>query len=172
MQLSLETLNNDRFVPESNGEDLSSGYLQVPAGSVMLLTETGVQEGNVIEKGMLASVLTSSTQPLVTSGMRSLRDIQDVMSNQNLRYAFPYSQFSFNTEIGFILLVEGRWSPFFTVGSSHRAARAQRSDRHSSYRQTFRYHSNLEARIQLHCIRTSLKSKSRIKSNLTLSEAY
>ena len=60
VQLSLEALNNDRFVPESNGEDLSSGYLQVPVGSVMLLTETGVQEGNISEKGTLSSMLTSS----------------------------------------------------------------------------------------------------------------
>jgi len=62
MKLSLDALNNDRFVPESNGEDLSSGYLQVPAGSVMLLTETGIQEGNIVEKGVFASSLTSSTQ--------------------------------------------------------------------------------------------------------------
>ena len=48
--------------------------------------------------------------------MRSLKDIQDVMSNQQLRYVFPFSQFSFDTEIGFIILVEGRRSPFFTVG--------------------------------------------------------
>lgn len=119
VQLSLEALNNDRFVPESNGEDLSSGYLQVPAGSVMLFTENGVREGNIVEKGMLVSILTSSTQPLVASGVCSLKDVQDAMSNQNLRYAFPFSQFSFNTEIGFILLAEGRRSPFFMVGPPH-----------------------------------------------------
>lgn len=62
MQLSLEALNGGRFIPESNGEDLSSGYLQVPAGSVMLLTEAGIHEGNLVEKGMLASTLTSSTE--------------------------------------------------------------------------------------------------------------
>jgi len=59
VHLSLEVLNNDRFVPESNGEDLSSGYLQVPVGSVMLLTETGVQEGNISDKGMVGLTLTS-----------------------------------------------------------------------------------------------------------------
>jgi len=84
----------------------------------MLLTETGIQEGNVIEKGVLTSILTSSAQSLVASGMQNLKDVQDAMSNQNLRYAFPFSQFSFNTEIGFVLLAEGRRSPFFTVGSS------------------------------------------------------
>jgi hypothetical protein len=64
VQLSLETLNNDRFTPESSGEDLYSGYLQVPAGSVMLLTETGVQEGNVVEKGTLVLISIFLTQPL------------------------------------------------------------------------------------------------------------
>ena len=83
----------------------------------MLITETGVQEGNISEKGMFGSILTSPTQPLFAPGMCSLRDIQNAMSNQNLRCTFPFSQFSFNTEIGFILLVEGTRSPFFTVGS-------------------------------------------------------
>lgn len=64
VQFSLETLNNDRFTPESSGEDLSSGYLQVPAGSVMLLTETGVQEGNVVEKGTPTLILIFPTQPV------------------------------------------------------------------------------------------------------------
>lgn len=51
------------------------------------------------------------------SGVRSLEDVQNAMSNQSLRYVFPFSQFSFNTDIGFLLLVEGRQSPFFAVGS-------------------------------------------------------
>ena len=51
--------------------------------------------------------------------MRNLRDVQSVMSNQSLRYIFPFSQFSFDTEIGFLLLVEGSRSPFFTVGPLH-----------------------------------------------------
>lgn len=63
VELSLETLNNDRFTPESSGEDLSSGYLQVPAGSVMLLTEAGVQEGNLVEKGTLVLISIFPTQP-------------------------------------------------------------------------------------------------------------
>jgi hypothetical protein len=50
-------------------------------------------------------------------GVRNLRDIQEVMNNQSLRYAFSFGRFSFDTEIGFILLAEGRQSPFFTVGS-------------------------------------------------------
>lgn len=52
-------------------------------------------------------------------GVRSLKEIQEVMSNQSLRFFFPFSQFSFNTEIVFLMLVEGRRSPFFTVESLH-----------------------------------------------------
>jgi len=169
MQLSLESLNNDRFIPESDGEDLSSGYLQIPNGSVMLLTETGIQEGNVVEKGILTLILTSSTQPLVASGMRSLRDVQDVISNQNLRYAFPFSQFSFNTEIGFVLLVEGRRSPFFMVGSPSCRTR-YRSHWCSYYRQIFRYPSNLKAWQKNLCTRASPRSRCRIRGDLMFSE--
>lgn len=39
------------------------------------------------------------------------------MSDQQLRCVFPFSELSFDMEIGFILLVEGKRSPFFTVGS-------------------------------------------------------
>ena len=117
LKLSLEALNNDRFVPESNGENLSSGYLQVPAGSVVLLTETGIKEGNITEKGMSVQILAFFHSTTRISGVRNLRDVQDVMSNQNLRCAFPFSQFSFHTDIGFVLLVGGRQSPFFTVKS-------------------------------------------------------
>lgn len=62
MKLSLETLNDDPFVPESNGEDLSSGYLQVPVGSVIFLTETGIKEGKINEKGIPTLIMTFYTK--------------------------------------------------------------------------------------------------------------
>lgn len=55
-----------------------------------------------------------------------------MMGNQNLRYAFPFSQFSFNTEINFILLVDGRRSPFFTVIFSNGRIRSTISPKPSS----------------------------------------
>lgn len=89
----------------------------------MLLTETRIQEGNVEEKGTLVLIFTFFTQPVGTSGIRSLKDTQNVMSNQKLRCAFPFSQLSFDTEIGFILLAEGKRSPFFTVWSPYVCSR-------------------------------------------------
>ena len=68
VKLSLEALNEEPFVPESNGEDLSSGYLQVPVGSVIFLTEAGIKEGKINEKGIFAPILTSSTQLLASQG--------------------------------------------------------------------------------------------------------
>lgn len=50
--LSLETLNNMPFSPESKDEDLHSGYLQHPKGSLLLLTEGQVTEGGVFNKGL------------------------------------------------------------------------------------------------------------------------
>lgn len=50
--LSLPLLNNASFAPESKEEDLHSGYLQLPTGCTALVTESGVAEGKVTEKGM------------------------------------------------------------------------------------------------------------------------
>lgn len=50
--LSLDLLNKIPFLPESKEEDLHSGYLQLPLGTTILLTESGVQEGKLLEKGM------------------------------------------------------------------------------------------------------------------------
>jgi len=51
--LSLDLLNKENFSPESKDEDLHSGYLQVPHGTTLLLTENNLQEGKLVEKGMM-----------------------------------------------------------------------------------------------------------------------
>jgi len=38
-------------MPESREEDLHSGYLQLPLGTTTLLTESGMEEGQVVERG-------------------------------------------------------------------------------------------------------------------------
>lgn len=45
----------------------------------------------------------------------NLKALQDVMTSQSLPYVFPFSQFSFPTDLGFIILTEGRKSAFFQV---------------------------------------------------------
>jgi hypothetical protein len=51
LPLSLETLNKIPFSPESKDEDLHSGLLQIPHGSVLLVTENGIKEGKLVERG-------------------------------------------------------------------------------------------------------------------------
>ncbi|KAI9056684.1 hypothetical protein FKP32DRAFT_1598956 [Trametes sanguinea] len=96
LPLSLDTLNKSQFVPESKDEDLHAGVLQLPQGTVLLVTEGGVREGQLLERGIF-----------------NVRALQDVMDAQTLAYVFPYSQFSFPTDISCIVLSEGRKSTFF-----------------------------------------------------------
>lgn len=51
LPLSLDVLNKGSFVPESKQEDLHSGFLQLSQGSTLLITEGGIQEGKLVEKG-------------------------------------------------------------------------------------------------------------------------
>ncbi|KAF8436900.1 putative alanine racemase-domain-containing protein [Boletus edulis BED1] len=95
--LSLDLLNKTPFLPESKEEDLHSGYLQLPTGTTILLTESALQEGKLLE-----------------TGITSVRAIQDVMNSQTVEYIFPFSsKFSFHTGLSMIVLSEGRKSAFF-----------------------------------------------------------
>ncbi|KAH0584139.1 hypothetical protein H2248_009701 [Termitomyces sp. 'cryptogamus'] len=101
LPLSLETINNTAFAPESKDEDLHSGWLQLPKGSVCLVTEGGVTEGKVVERGMA-----------------NLRALQETMSNQRLEYVFPFSRFAFDTDVAFVVLAEGKKSAFFETDTN------------------------------------------------------
>ncbi|KAG6889789.1 hypothetical protein C0992_004207 [Termitomyces sp. T32_za158] len=96
LPLSLETINNTPFAPESKDEDLHSGWLQLPRGSACLVTEGGITEGKVVERGLV-----------------NLRALQEAISTQRLEYVFPFSCFAFDTDVTFITLAEGKKSAFF-----------------------------------------------------------
>lgn len=49
--LTLDNLNKRLFVPTSLEEDLHAGVLQHPDGTFMIVTESGMTEGKVTEKG-------------------------------------------------------------------------------------------------------------------------
>lgn len=98
LPLSLAVLNTTPFAPESKDENLFSGWLQLPKGSVCVVTEGGVTEGVVSEHGL-----------------GNLRIMQDVINTQTLEYTFPYSRFVFDTDIGVLILSQGRKSAFFQV---------------------------------------------------------
>lgn len=96
LPLSLDVLNKTPFCPESHDEDLHGGWLQLPQGSVCVLTEGGVREGAINEKGLL-----------------NLRAAQEMMNGQTLEYVFPFSRFTFETDVVFLVVCEGRKSAFF-----------------------------------------------------------
>ncbi|KAF8626177.1 hypothetical protein AX15_005063 [Amanita polypyramis BW_CC] len=94
--ISLHVLNKTPFYPRSEDEDLHSGWLQLPRGCICVIAEGGVQEGEINEKGLL-----------------NIRAVQETLDSQTLQYIFPYSRFSFDTDLNFIVLSDGRKSTFF-----------------------------------------------------------
>ncbi|RXW24142.1 hypothetical protein EST38_g1703 [Candolleomyces aberdarensis] len=98
LPLSLEVLNSTPFIPESKEEDLHSGWLQLPKGSLCVVSEISLEEGHISEKGVL-----------------NLRTVQDAMAYQTVDYVFPFSRFSFETDMPFLVLSSGKSSPFFKV---------------------------------------------------------
>jgi len=96
LSLSLDLLNSAPFVPESVNEDLHSGYLQLAQGTAVLMTESGIEEGKLIERGVL-----------------NVQAIQQVIDTQTVVYKFPFSEFSFPTDINFVILAEGTKSALF-----------------------------------------------------------
>ncbi|KAF7295174.1 hypothetical protein MIND_01056200 [Mycena indigotica] len=101
LPLSLDTINHSSFSPESKNEDLHSGRLQLPRGSICVVTEGGVTEGGIVERGVM-----------------NIRALQVAMTSQTLDYVFPFSRFSFETDIAFLVLAEGRKSTFFQTHST------------------------------------------------------
>ncbi|KAI0061668.1 hypothetical protein BV25DRAFT_1992016 [Artomyces pyxidatus] len=102
VHLSLDLLNRVPFVPESKDEDLHSGLLQLSPGTTIVINESGVQEGQLIERGVL-----------------NVLAVQNVMTSQTLSYKFPFSEFSFPTDVNFIVLSQGSksalWKTDFTL---------------------------------------------------------
>ncbi|KAI1790741.1 mini-chromosome maintenance replisome factor-domain-containing protein [Ganoderma leucocontextum] len=96
LSLSLDSLNKSNFTPESKDEDLHAGVLQLPQGTVLLVSEGGICEGQLLERGVM-----------------NVRALQEVMDAQTLAYVFPFSQFSFPTDVACVVLAEGRKSAFF-----------------------------------------------------------
>lgn len=57
LPLSLDTVNKSTFFPESKEEDLHSGWLQLPKGSLCVVSEIPLNEGTITERGPLGGNL-------------------------------------------------------------------------------------------------------------------
>lgn len=100
--LSLSMLNTIPFSPvspqSSEIPELHSGLLQLPKGSTLLLTEAGVSEGTLHQRGL-----------------ENVHALQEVIASQRLDYVFPFARFPFETDLGVIIVADGKQSAFFEV---------------------------------------------------------
>ncbi|CEP15687.1 hypothetical protein [Parasitella parasitica] len=87
LPLTIDGLNKIKFSPKSINENLEAGVLQLIDGTVLLVDETVLDEGQ-----------------LVDPGVRNFRALQNVIQNQTLTYEFPYSQYDFDTDISILSL--------------------------------------------------------------------
>ena len=62
---------------------------------------------------ILLLALCFQISPHTGIGVRNVRALQEVMDAQTLAYTFPFSQFSFPTDIACVVIAEGRKSAFF-----------------------------------------------------------
>jgi len=96
LPLSLDVLNNSLSCPEYRNEDLHSGWLQLPRGSILILTESFIAEGSIANHGVM-----------------TIRAVQEMMRHQTLEYIFPFSSHTFETDINLFILANGKQSTFF-----------------------------------------------------------
>lgn len=117
LPLSLDVLNNSLSRPESKDEDLHSGWLQLPRGSILILTESSVAEGSLFNQGNFPLDVMCIRSHHLSSypGVMTIRAVQETMRHQTLEYIFPFSSYTFETDINFIVLANGKQSTFFEV---------------------------------------------------------
>ncbi|GAA5991954.1 hypothetical protein JCM5350_001318 [Sporobolomyces pararoseus] len=80
-----------RFSPRSRDESLDSGLLQLSQGTNVLVDLLNLGEGKLND-----------------TGVRNLRSLSTTISQQKLVYEFPFSSFELETDLGFIVVSEGK----------------------------------------------------------------
>jgi len=102
-------LNKVKYLPESRDENLISGVLQLPRSTVMLVDETRMGEGTLQDRGgsiSLYHLLTSLTS--LGPGVKNIQALATVVQDQTLAYVFPYSSFTFETDLTMIVVSKGK----------------------------------------------------------------
>lgn len=82
---------------------------------LFLISYVSIPRLRVVPSGSFNGTEDSNCVSALVPGIMNLKALQDVMSTQSLPYVFPFSQFSFPTDLGFVVLAEGRKSAFFQV---------------------------------------------------------
>lgn len=95
VSMDLATLNDDRkpLYPRSAGEGtgLEAGRLQLVQGTTIVINEGTMGEGQLKE-----------------GGIRNIKALSSVLESHKLPYAFPYSEFEFDTDLNAIILSQGK----------------------------------------------------------------
>ncbi|KAF9128136.1 hypothetical protein BGW39_005324 [Mortierella sp. 14UC] len=87
--MTLENLNKNFFYPRGE-EQLKSGMLQVTRGTLLLLDESAMEEGTLVDQGI-----------------KNLKAVSDVSLYQTLNYSFPYNNLEFQTDISLLIISFG-----------------------------------------------------------------
>jgi hypothetical protein len=51
----------------------------------------------------------------LSPGVTTIRAVQEMMTHQSVEYIFPFSNYTFETDVNFIVLANGKQSTFFKV---------------------------------------------------------
>lgn len=89
LSMSISSLNdrNMLFAPEAHEESLHAGRLQLPTSALVVVDETAMDEGK-----------------LESHGLKNLNALAKALGQAKLDYIFPFSQFSFDVDLNFIVL--------------------------------------------------------------------
>ena len=91
LDFTISSLNSSQYAPSSQNEDLHSGRLQLPGGTCLLVDETRLGEGT-----------------LKDAGVRNVQALTNVIQQQTLEYQFPFSAFSFETDLNVVVVSRGK----------------------------------------------------------------
>ncbi|KAK9896561.1 hypothetical protein P389DRAFT_171824 [Cystobasidium minutum MCA 4210] len=91
LNFDIAELNKVTYLPESRDENLISGVLQLPQGTTVLVDETGMGEGNLQDRGV-----------------KNIQALATVVKDQTLAYVFPFSSFTFETDLNVIIVSKGK----------------------------------------------------------------
>lgn len=117
--LSIDFLNKTRLAPTFKDEDLESGVLQLASGTTVLVSDSGIAEGVLNESlSPNPSTRVAINPQYLIGGVRNIDTLRKCIFNQTLAYRYPYSEFNMNTSLNFIIVAQGKSSPFAEVGGS------------------------------------------------------
>ncbi|SJX62837.1 uncharacterized protein SRS1_13666 [Sporisorium reilianum f. sp. reilianum] len=95
VSMDLASLNDDKkaLYPKSAGEGtgLEAGRLQLVNGTTIVVNEGAMGEGQ-----------------LKDTGIRNIKALSSVLESHKLPYAFPYSEFEFDTDLNTVILSQGK----------------------------------------------------------------